>query len=183
MHSLGSKRRTERETPGPSVPPAWQWHGMAGDNVLARPSFSPSWSKKSGRAPARAAAAAEMGPAADEERKGGSCEGGARDNAGSGPAGEYNKPNHWALNRGHAVRGAARAGGRGRPRARGRTRARAWASLGLSLSVCVCVRTEEWGFYVGVRDAYRLLCITDFVLAMCVCPTSSEQPDHQTSLF
>lgn len=144
MHSLGSKRRTERETPGPSVPPAWQWHGMAGDNVLARPSFSPSWSKKSGRAPARAAAAAEMGPAADEERKGGSCEGGARDNAGSGPAGEYNKPNHWALNRGHAVRGAARAG---RTRTTPSARAHARAGLGVAgaLALGVCVRTEEWG--------------------------------------
>lgn len=144
MHSLGSKRRTERETPGPSVPPAWQWHGMAGDNVLARPGFSPSWSwsKKSGRRKWDRRRT-RKGKAVCSVRAG---EGRATTRvAGSGPAGEYNKPNHWALNRGHAVRGAARAGGRGRPRARGRTRARAWASLGLSLSVCVCVRTEEWG--------------------------------------
>lgn len=136
MHSLGSKGGRKGKPQGrPSRP---HGNGMAGDNVLARPGFSPSWSKKSGRGPARAAAAAEMGSAADEERKG-ACEGGARHNAGSGPAGEYNKPNHWALNRGHAVRGAARAGRtRTTPSARAHARAGLGVAGALALGLCVC---------------------------------------------
>lgn len=122
IHSLGSKghRGTEREISGP-------WHGR---QQRAGVGFSPFWNKKSergGRARARTAVesarrrtggggrgkkrrCSARGPEGEDGLDGGVRTWGA---AGSGQRGrEYNKANHWALNRGPRPRPGARHGER-----------------------------------------------------------------------